>query len=197
MEKSEIKKYLEKGYFYVNIIFEIIGNPKEHINKAIKMVIQRIKDEGAITFVKEEFGEPEETVDGLWGVYCETELLIPDLYTLTSLAFLYSPASIEILEPAKLTLKDKELTDVMGDMLSHLHDLNTKHIELNSMNKALQKNVNALVRNAILLALNKKELTSYEIGKMIGVAGKGIEPVLDAMIKEEKLEKDKSKYKIK
>lgn len=195
MKKTEIKEYTDKGYFYANVMFELIGNPKEHIDRTIKLVIKKLKDEENVIFVKEDFGSPEETEDGLWGVYCETELLVPDMYTLTSLAFLYSPASIEILEPAKITLKDKDLTDVMGDMLSHLHDLNTRHIEQNSLNKALQLNINAILRNAIILALRiKNDLTPEDIGNIIGVNAKNIEPVLEAMIKEKKLEKNQNKF---
>lgn len=195
MKKNEIKEHLEKGYLQVHVMFEIIGNPEAYVDKAIKSVIAKIKEDSKITFLEEDFGAPEKTSDGLFGVYCETEMLIPDLYTLSWMAFNFSPASIEIIEPSKLTFSDKELSDLFNDLLGHIHEQNTRQVEMKSVNQALQINLNAMMRNAVLVGLGTSEKTSAEVGKLIGVKEKDLIPILEAMIKENRIEKNKSKYK--
>jgi hypothetical protein len=195
MKKKELNEYLDKGYLYVNILFEIVGNPKEHIEKAMKMVLDEIRKEKNIIFVKEDVGSAEDVGDGLWSVYAETDLLLDKLEKLSWISFNFLPATIEIKEPGKITLKDKQLNDFVNDLLSQLHQTNIKQVELNSNTQGLLRNINALMRNAILLSLGEGEKkTPDDIGIRIGVQGKDLEPVLEAMIKEGKLEKKGDKY---
>ena len=196
MDKKEVKEKIEKGYLRARVMFEIIGNPKEYVEKAITSVIKKIKIDSKIEFLSEEYGEPEITKDELWGVFCEAEILAPNLYAISWLCLNYSPASVEILEPIKFNFNDKMMSDLFNDFIGHVHFMNTKNIENNSVVKSLQRNLNAMTRNAVLLAINSGEKTADEIGKMIGVQnGADVEPVLDAMIKEKRLEKIENKYK--
>jgi len=55
-------------------------------------------------------------------------------------------------------------------------------------------NFNALMRNAVLLALRGEEMTSSDIGKAVGISEEGIIPVLEAMIKEKTLDKKGDKF---
>ncbi len=187
MKNKEIKEYVEKGYLYVNVIIEIVGNPKEHIEKAMTTVTDAIKKEKGIEFVKEDRGSAEDAGEGLWGVYSELELLLKDLDNLSWIAFNFMPASIELKEPAKITLKDKQFTDFMGDILSQLHQINMKQVQMDSDKKGLLRNINALIRNSVLLALDSEKVekkTAEGIGEKIGVKGEELKPVLEAMAKE-------------
>lgn len=194
MTSKEIKEYIEKKYLRLNVLFEVIGNPKDHVAKAIKSVAKRLEDEKDVILIKGEIGEPEETQDGLFGGYCEADVLVKDFNKVSWLAFNFMPASIEIIEPANLTLKDKDLTDLANDLLAHLHDSNTQLIQMNSASQALLKNINALVRNAVLVSLADKDREGEEIAKMIGIAHNELKPVFEAMIKEKTIELKDSKY---
>jgi len=194
MDKSEIKELLDKDYLRVLVTFEVIGNPKEQVDKAIKLVMEKIKENSMIKFIKEDLGEAEETEDNLWGAFCEAEMMLPNIHTLTWITFTFAPASIELLEPAKITLKDKQVTDVFGDLLSMLHDTNTKFIQTDNVNRALIQNINAILRNAILVALAKETKTADELGVLVGVPAKDLKLYLTAMIKEGKLKEEKGKY---
>jgi len=195
MDAKQIKEYLAKGYIRVNVLLELIGNPKEHIEKTLNALVKQLKENENLIWIKEEIGAPEETADKLWGAFCEAELLFVDFYTLGEFAFTYSPAVIDILGPEKITIKDKEMTDFFGEILSQIHSINSRLIEANNQNIAYQRSMNALVRNAILVGLMNDEMTSEEIGKKIGILAKDIEPVLEAMIKEKKLVKNGKKFK--
>ena len=194
ISSKEIKEYLEKNYLRVNVLFEIIGNPKEHVSKTITTIAKKLEEERDIVLVKGELGEPEETNDGLFGGYCEADILVKDFNKLSWLAFNFMPASIEIIEPAKLSIKDKELTDFISDLLAHLHENNTQLIQMNSLTQGLLRNMNAMVRNAILVSLLDGDKPAESIAKMIGVNPKDIEPVFEAMITEKTIEKKGSKY---
>ncbi len=197
MKGKEIKGYVEKGYLYVNVLIEIVGNPKEHIEKAMAGVTDAIKKKEGIVFVKEDLGNAEDAGEGLWGIYSELELLLKDLDGLSWIAFNFMPASIEIKEPSKITLKDKQVTDFMGDILSQLHQVNMKQVQLDSEKKGLLKNIGVLIRNAVLLTIDSdvvKKKNADGIAKKIGVKEKEIKPVLDAMVKEGSIAQQGKEY---
>jgi hypothetical protein len=195
MESKEIKQYLDQGYIHLIVLFEIVGNPKEHVSKAMDQVLESIGKDARIKIVSNDKGTVEDAGEGLWGTYCESELLVKDILSLSWLAFNFLPASIEIKAPSKLTLKDKELTDFMGDLISQLHESNKKLVSTNSINMSMLRNINALMRNAVLISLNQEQKTAAELAKKVGVQTKDIEPLLDAMIKEKTIEKNGTKFK--
>lgn len=195
MDEKEANEYVKKGWLYTSIVFELIGNPKEYVEKALKVVLDSIHKNENLKIVGYEIGDPEEVQGGMWGAFCDSEILVKDLITLNWVATNFSPASIEIIEPTEITLKDKQLTDIYGDFLSHIHAFNTTLIDLRSKSKTMQKNINAVVRNSILVSLVKESKPVEDISKMIGISVENIMPVLDAMIKENKLELVENKYK--
>lgn len=195
MNSKEINQKVNEGYIHINLIYEIIGNPKEYVSKALDIVINKIKLQKEIIFISEEKGPAEEAGGGLWGAYCEAEMLVKDLRTLSWLTFNFIPASLEIKAPAKLIIKDKEMTDFMGDLISQLHEANKNSVQLTSSNTVMLKNINALMRNIVLISLNQEEKTAAEIAKQAGVTSKDIDPLLEAMIKEKTIEKKGTKYK--
>ena len=194
MKSKEIKEYVEQGYLQINVLFEVVGNPKEHVENMIKKVIEGVKSNKDIKIIEEDYGEPDDAGDGLWGTFCETEMLVKNVHTLAWLAFNFSPASIEIKKPEELTLNDKQLTDFIGDLLAQLHQNNMNTIKAKSETKGVLKNFNALVRNAVLLSLKENDKTAKEIGQSIGIEEKGIIPVLNAMIKEKTVAPKEDKY---
>lgn len=192
---KEHKELIEQGNIHINVMFEIIGNPKEHVEKAMSGIIKGLKEDKDIHWIKEELGAPEETSDGLWGTFCESEIIVKDLNKISMIALNFAPASIEILNPETINLTDKDLNMFLGDLLSQIHQINSAVINYKSENKALQKNINAILRNAILVTLLEGTKTDEEIGKRLGIPGKTLQPILEAMIKEEKLVKEEEKYK--
>ncbi|MFP4568350.1 MAG: hypothetical protein ACLFN8_05390 [Candidatus Woesearchaeota archaeon] len=195
MKSKEIKEYVtEKGYLHLNVLFEVVGNPKEHVEAMIKKVLEGVRANKDIIVISEDFGEAEDAGDGLFGTFCECELLIKDLNLLSWLAFNFSPASIEIKAPKELIIKDKKMTDFMGDLLSQLHQNNMLAMQSKSESKSLLMNFNALVRNTILIVLKDGARHASDIGKSVGITEKGIVPVLEAMIKEGTVRKDGDKF---
>ena len=195
MNEKEAQELIKKGYLYVSVMFELVGNPKEHVKTALELVEKNIKQDKEIIWVGHEVGTPEEVEGGMWGAFIDAELLVKDLNKLSWLAFNFAPASIELLDPSELKIKDKELTDFFGDLLSQVHTMNSSLIDIKSKNMALQKNINAILRNTILIALAGKELSGETLGKIIGIPEEQLKPIFRAMIKEKTLVENENMYK--
>jgi hypothetical protein len=194
MDKKEIRQYLDQGYLQVNIIFEIVGNPKEYVSEAMRLVMKNIAESKKMIVVSQEIAEPVDVGEGLWGTNCETQILFKDLFALSILIFTYIPSSIEIVEPAKLVIKDKDMSDFLQDIATQLHNVNTKTVQTNSQNMAMLKNINALMRNLILVALAPGEKTAEELARLSGVEAGDMESLLSAMLSEKTIKKEGDSY---
>lgn len=196
MKSKEIKKFIDEGYLRVNVIFEIVGKPKEHIEKTIKVYIENIKQDENIHFINEEYEEAEELEEGIFSTVAETEILVSSIEKLNWLCVNFSPASVEILEPDKKTMNQKEIGDWLNDLLSRLHEIGMVQKNLKGQYDVLVKNFNAMTRNAIILSL--KDTNDIDIiAKKIGMQKEHTEKFLEALIKEEKVKKEKNKYFLK
>lgn len=194
MKSKEIKEFVESGYLRVNVLFEVVGNPKEHVEAMIKKVMEGVSSEKKIKVVSEEYGSAEDAGDGLWGTFCEADLLLKDVNVLSWLAFNFSPASVELIEPKQVILKDKQMTDFMGELLSQLHQNNLVSIQAKSDAKGLLLSLNALMRNAILFVISSQSKSAEEISRILGVDEKGAKSYLDAMIKEKSIVESEGLY---
>lgn len=194
MKKQEIKDYLDKGYIQVKILFEVIGNPKDHINKTVLLLKDKIEAEDGVVFINSEIGEAEDAGDGLFGAFIDAEVLVKNFYRLSYLAFNYMPANIDIMAPSKFDFKEKDMTNFFADMLALLHETNTRHIEANSKVKGMQVNFNALLQNSVYNMLSNKELDASSIGEPLGLKTEYITPYLEDMIKIGLLKKNNGKY---
>ena len=195
MKQKEIKSYIEKGYIHVNVMFEIVGKPKEHIEKTLRAYLANIKMDPDVKVIKEEYEEAEEMKEeGLFSTLAEAEFLLADFEKLSWLCINFSPASVEILAPKKITLEQKKITDWLNDLLSRLHEIGTIQKSLQSQTNILIKNFNAMTRNAILQTLTNGPEKIEEISKNIGMPPEHSKQFLEAMIKEGKIKLDKHKY---
>jgi hypothetical protein len=196
MKTKEIKKLIDEGYLRTNVIFEIVGKPKEHIENTLKAYIENIKQEEKIHTIKEEYEEADEMEEGIFSTVAEIEMLLPNIEKLTWLCINFSPASVEILEPDSKTISQKEMGDWLNDLLSRLHEIGMVQKNLKGQYDILVKNFNSMTRNAIVLSL--KDTNEMDtIAKKIGMPKEHTEKFLEALIKEEKVRKEKNKYFLK
>ncbi len=193
MNSKEIKEYLGKKYLHIRVMFEVVGRPKEHVQKTMSAYIENLKKDTELIFVSEEFDDAEEMEEGVFGAIAEIELLLQNTEKLTWLCVNFTPASLEILEPAQITIEQKEMTNWYNDLLSRLHEIGVGQKTLTSQHQGLIRNFNAMTRNAILLVL-KESSELEQISKRIGMASEHTEKFLEALIEEKKVKKDKNKY---
>src|SRR3989344_1166139 len=87
-------------------IIEMLGAPKEYIDKILRDYIAKIKNEGA-KIVSERYEEAVQQ-DKLFSNFVEMEILFDKPSQLLSFCFESMPSSIEIIEPEALVLPSFE-----------------------------------------------------------------------------------------
>jgi hypothetical protein len=193
MKEKEIKEYLEKSYIRISVIFEIVGKPKKHVEETIKAYIANIKTNEEIKIIKEEYEPAEDAGDDLFSTVAEVEMLVLNMDKLTWLAINFSPASIEIIEPAVLTIEQKEMTNYLNDLLARLHEIGMIQKAIKSQSETLIRNFNSMTRNAILLVLREGAEIKI-ISQKIGMSDEHTQKFLDALLKEKKIKKEGNSF---
>ena len=195
MEEKEIQKRIKQGAILAQVSFEVVGNPKDYVETTIKGFVNNIKNDSDITFLNEEFGEPEEVPNsqGLWSTYADTEVLVNSLDKFVWLCVNFLPATIEIIAPEELRFSDKDLTNWLNDILAKLHEISVTVRQTNVKNEVLVQNMNALIQNAIIITTEHYHKPA-EIGKKVGIDEKQLQPFFEALVKQGKLEKKGDEY---
>jgi hypothetical protein len=196
MEDKEIQKKIAKGAVLAQVSFEVVGNPKEHVEKTIKDFMDNIKKDNQINILNEEYGEAEEVKDsdGLWSTFCDAEVLSDSLDKFNWLCVNFMPASIDVIAPEKLIINDKDLTNWFNDLLAKLHEVSISYRQATTKEDLLIANMNFLIQNSILLAAENYH-TEQEIGRKIGIDAEQLKPFFEALVKSSKLEKKGEEYK--
>lgn len=122
------------------VIVEVIGSPKEHIENALKMIINRIKDEKYLEVIKAASFDAKE-VKEFWSTFSEMEIDFNDMNGVVDFCFNYMPSSIEILEPTELYLSAKETNDMLNDVLAGLHKYEMVLKNIHAQNILLKREI--------------------------------------------------------
>ncbi len=196
MKAKEIEQKIDEGHLRVNVIFELVGKPREHVEQTIKAYVENVSTQEGVHLLSQEIDDVDELEEGVFSTIAETELLVENIEKLTWLAFNFSPASIELLEPEEIALDQRQTTMWLNDMLAKLHEVGMMQKNMQGQQDVLIKNFNAMTRNAILLA-TKETNEIEEIGKKVGLEEVHVKKFLDALEKENKIREEKGKYYLK
>lgn len=191
---ANIKEMLEKGYIHSRIIIELLGKPKEYVEKALKGYVEKIKEDSDIEIIGTEYGKAKEHEEGIWATFVEIEILILDIPSLVGFCFDYMPASIEIIAPDKFSFRSDEFSRIVNDLQGKLHHLDAMVKQFKVENDFLRKNTRTLLRNLLNIVLLSKPRTIEEMSAIIGVKEKELEKFLNEMIKENKVKKEGDLY---
>lgn len=194
LSEKDVKERLQQGWARAIIVFELAGKPKEHIEQTLPAYIENIKRDERVAFLSEEYGDIVEHEDGIFSMYCETDLLVQNLDTLTWLAINFSPASIEVLEPGEFTVPQNDLTAWLNDLLSKLHEVSNILREERSVNNHLTTSLNALIKNSIKAALREGPKDIKELEEVLGIHHEQLKPFADHLVEKEQLTKEGDAY---
>lgn len=192
MNDKQLKEIVSKGGVVCRAIFEMAGNPKEHVEKTLSEYIAKVKEDPDYIFLKEH-SEPTEENEGIWSTFIEAEILITSLEKLNILCFNLGPASVEILLPEERSFTDKGLTNLYNDFISKLHEAGMEIKSLSSESDLLKVNLNRAIRNCIILSITEPK-TAQDISEKVGIDTEHLQPFLEALIREKSLVKDGEKY---
>ena len=118
------------------LIVEIAGFPKEHIENVMKGVMEQIKKTHEV--LSYDIYEAKE-VEQMWSTFTEMEINFNELKDLIAFCFDKMPSSIEIIEPENLSIKGKDLEDLLNDLTTKLHEYDAELKQLRLDNLAFKK----------------------------------------------------------
>jgi len=192
MNDKDIKDLISKGHILCRVMFEMAGNPKEHVEQSLKKYISTIKEDPDYIFM-DEYYAPCEEQDNIWSTFFESKVLVTNFEKLNILCFNLSPSSVEILRPESFTLTDKHITEWYNDLISKMHEIGITLKNLGSENDLLKLNLNKCIRNCVILALASPK-NADDLSLKIGIDKEHLKPFIDAMIKEKTIEEQDGKY---
>lgn len=192
-------------------IVEIVGKPKEHVEKAIKAVIEAAKGIDGLKVLKEDIAETKSLKDEklsktedkiqkaaggeLFSTFVEIEFSASTIDIVSSFCFDFLPSSLEIIEPEELQIKNRHMTKTMNDILAKIHNADMAVKRLNFENAALRSNATLLLRNMIIISLKSKEKNLEELSKATGIPSEQLKPFVDSLIENKFLKEEKGIYK--
>jgi len=195
-KKKEIKDKVAEGRILTRIIIEIVGKPKEHVEKTLRVVIDKIKEQQDIKIVEEKLFDAEKQEE-MFSTFAELGILFKNMETLVGFCFDFMPSSVEILDPKKLGFESNDFAGLINDLLTRLHQINLKVVQNNFEKKALKKNMLNMLKNTVMILLSIKSMPLEQLSKSSGVNEKDLKPLLDSMVKENIIELKEGVYSLK
>ena len=180
-------------------ILELIGRPKEHIDKTMKDYVAKIKSDKEFKVLHEELADiKKQEKEELWATFAELEVEAKSVTKMTQFCFDYMPSIIEILDPAELKFSGEELSIVINDLQSKLHAVDMVAKQIKTENDFLKKNTSGLLKNYLTILLRGREgLTSQQLSELTGVQKDKLEDYLDQLIDEGKVDLKAGLYLLK
>ena len=183
----------EKQHIRCRTIIEILGKPKDHVEKTIKDYVEKIKQDSDLIILKADFSDTKQQ-DKLWSAFAELEMIIKGIPNLVGFCFDYMPSSLEIIKPDELTLDNKVIANFLNDLQARLHSMDMVIKQLKNENLFLRKNMNNVVKNIIFLTLLKAKLNKEQLSKVTGINEKELEIFLNKLAKEKAIKKEGEFY---
>ncbi len=178
-------------------MIEVLGKPQEHVEKALQTYLKSLKEDEKFKVVEQEIGEiQKQDKDELWATFADLEIKTEKVEHLISFCFDYMPSTIDIIEPAEITLKDIEVTNFLNDLQAHLHRVDMIAKQIKVENDIYKSNLGSLMHNYIKILLTKGDLTAEQLSKLTGVTQDQLEDFLDKMIDKKIINLKKGMYSL-
>lgn len=105
-----------------NFIIQIAGKPVENVDKALDVVLKKLKEEKKkFKVIESEIGESElDEETTLYSGFLDVKIKFEEVKELLNFVIDYTPNSIEIEEPTEIELDNGHLTDILNDLSGHI-----------------------------------------------------------------------------
>lgn len=104
----------------VRMVLEVLGIPKEHVEKTIKQITERFREEEGIKVISSKAYEAEK-IKAFWSTFCDLEFQVESIERLMDVCFNYMPSSLEIIDPSEINIKINQMNNFLNDLMSKLH----------------------------------------------------------------------------
>lgn len=199
LSKREIRHKVEdEGAIHVLITFEMVGKPKEHVDKTLQIYIEKLEEDPNVEMINKHTGETIELEEeeGFFSSFCEVEMLIPNIESLTSINVNLMPASVEVLAPDEFRFTGRQVMNWQNDLLARLHEISQNLREERQKVAYMAKNTQALIQNMITILLSSGPKSSDQLSKLSGIEKGRLEKVLEEIKKQEVIKKEEGSWQL-
>jgi hypothetical protein len=129
-------------------IMQIAGRPIEPVEKALSLIVEKLKENKAMKVIEEDISPPElDEESNLYSGIIELLIKFDDLQTMLGYISDFTPNSIEIEDPSEIKLDNVNLTEALNDMSTQLLKTNLKLRKAESMIFSLNKRLRETQEN--------------------------------------------------
>ena len=186
----------KKDLIRCRAILEVLGKPKEHVEKTIKTLVEKIKENPEISVLNEEYAEIKPQEKTMFSTFVELELVVKGITELTGFCFDFMPSSLEIEKPDQFTLKNRDISNILNDLQSKLHSVDMVAKTLKAERDFLKRNLNTMLTNTITILIKLDKNTLEDLSKFSGINPEEMEKHLERLIKEGKIKKEEDTYQL-
>mgnify|MGYP006282711031 CR=1 FL=1 len=180
---------------HARVIIEMMGAPKEHIEKTMKILLEKLQSDEEVTLVGHETADATQK-EKYWSLFTEAEVSVKNIPDLIGFCFDYMPSSVEILSPSKFTFNSHDFAGIINDMQTRLHQIDMVLKGVNAENQVLKKNGTLLLTNIITLLLKQGTKDSDELARGAGIPKEQLKDFLDFLVKNKKITETNGKYSL-
>ena len=175
------------------VIIEMLGGPKEHIEKTLRAFVDDLKQNPELEITKEDYVEAEPQ-DKLFSTFVELELWFKNVNTLIAFCFDAMPSSVEIIEPDEFFIRSPEFAGLLNDLQAKIHRVDMVIKQLRAENDVIKKNTHKLLKNLIILSLEKGGQSCETISTHIGIGKEELSKFLEELVSKGSLHKKGDLY---
>lgn len=176
-------------------VLEVLGKPKEHVEKAMKGFVENLKKDDRFTVTREEFAElKKQNENEMWATFTELETEVKDIKDLISFCFEYMPSLVEILSPDQVQLTSEEFSIFFNDLQARLHEVDMVAKQVKVESESAHRAMARLLRNYLTLLLKSGGKNLDELGNFTGVQKEQLEIYLNKLLDEGRLKKEGDNY---
>jgi DNA-directed RNA polymerase subunit E'/Rpb7 len=175
------------------VIIEMLGAPKEHIEKTMRDYVEKLRKE--LSILKVDFAEAEQVEEGkIFTTHAELEIKFPDLAELLDFCFESMPSSVEVVEPGVMSIPLNKLNGFLNDLQARLHEADAIVKSGKIQQQILDANATNIFRRFLIALAEHGHSTASEMSHYVGVHPSKLTAFLDKLVEDKKLKKEGEKY---
>ena len=105
------------------IVVEMMGKPADYLKQSLEAHVEKLKTRKGVKVesIKVNDAKEMENSPGFFSCFAEVEVEVEKLKELFDIIFDYMPSSVEVVEPAKVSMGIEEATALLNNLAGRLH----------------------------------------------------------------------------
>lgn len=173
-------------------IIEILGRPKESVESALKQVVSALNGSDFLKASEIEVSDVINAKDTktMFTGFLEFDIEFKTYDDIFGYLIDFMPSSLEINEPAELKFDLASFNNMVSDIIARLHEYDKIVKDKVTETVFLEKKMDLLIRNLIMVIVSDKKLPADQIAARSGIDSNSIRDWLNSMVRNDILKTD-------